>query len=109
MTNVRWIDRLSSEDLAFVKRFVLTSGSLKKMAEQYGISYPTVRLRLDRIIQKVEIFDSQQPMSEFERQLRAAYADGKLDQATFELLLASHRQDLQTQAESPSHVQPTES
>ncbi len=90
---MRWIDRINNEDLAFLKRFLLASGSLKKMAEEYGISYPTVRLRLDRLIQRVEIFDSQQHMSEFERQLRAAFADGKIDQSTFEQLLHSHRQD----------------
>jgi hypothetical protein len=90
---MRWIDRINNEDLAFLKRFLLASGSLKKMAEEYGISYPTVRLRLDRLIQRVEIFDSQQHMSEFERQLRAAFADGKIDQSTFEQLLHSHRLD----------------
>ena len=104
MAGTRWFDRLSGEDLAFLKRFLLTSGSLKKVAEQYGISYPTVRLRLDRLIQKVEIFDSQTEMSEFERQLRAAYADGKFDQPTFERLLTSHRQDLEQTLEKSSHV-----
>ncbi len=98
MAKTRWIDRLPSEDLAFLKRFLMASGSLKKVADEYGISYPTVRLRLDRLIQKVEIFDSQVEMTEFERQLRAAYSDGKLDQNTFERLLASHRQDLKLQA-----------
>jgi len=106
MAIVRWIDRMSSEDLAFLKRFLLASGSLKKMADEYGISYPTIRLRLDRLIQKVEIFDSQVEMSEFERQLRAAYTDGKLDQATFERLLTSHRNDLMTTGKKSgeSHV-----
>lgn len=98
MAKTRWIDRLSNEDLAFLKRFLIASGSLKKVADEYGISYPTVRLRLDRLIQKVEIFDSQVEMTEFERQLRAAYSEGKLDQNTFERLLASHRQDLKLQA-----------
>ncbi len=100
MQKKRWVDRLSSEDVAFIKRFVLASGSLKKLAEQYSISYPTVRLRLDRVIQKIEIFDAEQPMSEFERQLRAAFAEGKLDQATFEHLLAVHRQDLESLKEN---------
>ena len=98
MAKTRWIDRLSNEDLAFLKRFLIASGSLKKVADEYGISYPTVRLQLDRLIQKVEIFDSQVEMTEFERQLRAAYSEGKLDQNTFERLLASHRQDLKLQA-----------
>ncbi len=35
-------------------------------------------------------------MSEFERQLRASFADGKLDQSTFELLLMTYKQDLES-------------
>jgi hypothetical protein len=105
---MQWFERLNSEDLGFLKRFLLASGSLKALADQYGISYPTVRLRLDRLIAKVEIFDSQVQMSEFERQLRASYADGKLDQATFELLLSSHRKEIQSTHEGKnddsSHV-----
>lgn len=42
--------RLSPEDLAFVIRFVGTSGSLKEMSRLYGQSYPTVRNRLNAII-----------------------------------------------------------
>ncbi len=48
MFTKRWVDRLSSDDLGFLKRFLFASGSLKKLAEHYGISYPTVRIRLDR-------------------------------------------------------------
>ena len=41
MTDHRhWLDLLEDEDLAFLKRFVLASGSLKELAEAYGISYP---------------------------------------------------------------------
>ncbi len=96
----RWVDRLNSDDLGFLKRFLLASGSLKKLAEQYGISYPTVRIRLDRLINKVEILDSADEMPEFERQLRASYAEGKLDLVTFESLLASYKIDLQNRLEN---------
>ena len=50
-----WMSGLDDEDLAFMKRFMLASGSLKEVARQYGVSYPTVRLRLDRLIQKIRI------------------------------------------------------
>ena len=66
-----WIHLLDDEDRAFLKRFVLASGSLKDLAAAYSISYPTVRLRLDRLIAKIEIFDSQRPMDDFERTVRA--------------------------------------
>jgi hypothetical protein len=90
--NRTWLDHLSDEDFAFIKRFILASGSLKALAEAYGISYPTVRLRLDRLIEKIKILDSQQEMSEFERTARALYADGKLDLATLKALLAAHEE-----------------
>ena len=48
-----WLSALEDEDLVFVKKFLLASGSLKEMARQYGVTYPTVRLRLDRLIQKI--------------------------------------------------------
>ena len=42
--------RLSDEDQGFVLSFILSSGSLKQMAKLYGVSYPTVRNRLDDLI-----------------------------------------------------------
>src|SRR6266571_44146 len=95
MTSHRWIELLDEEDLAFLKRFVLASGSLKELAQAYGISYPTVRLRLDRLIAKIEVFDSHAPMSEFERTLRGLHADGKVDLPTLKVLLSAHGKDLE--------------
>ncbi|QOC22373.1 DUF2089 domain-containing protein [Wenzhouxiangella sp. AB-CW3] len=45
--------RLSPDDQHFVEAFVLSSGSLKAMAGQLGVSYPTVRNRLDDIIEQL--------------------------------------------------------
>ena len=87
-------EKLSDEDLSFIKRFVLASGSLKQLAEAYSISYPTVRLRLDRLIEKIKILDSSDIVSDFERTLRARYAEGKLDMETLKLLLAAHENEL---------------
>jgi hypothetical protein len=91
----RWTDQLSDEDLAFIKRLVLASGSLKELAAAYGISYPTVRVRLDRLIEKLKILDSAEITSEFERVLRMQYAEGKLDLATLQRLLAAHRAEVE--------------
>ncbi len=52
-----WIVSLEDEDVSFIKRFLMASGSLKEMARQYEVTYPTVRLRLDRLIQKIKISD----------------------------------------------------
>jgi hypothetical protein len=86
-----WLDHLEPEDLSFLKRFVLASGSLKETAETYGISYPTVRLRLDRLIAKIRVVESAEIRDEFERVLRAAHADGRIDLETLRKLLAAHR------------------
>jgi len=50
-----WMANLEDEDVIFIKRFLQASGSLKKIARQYGVTYPTVRLRLDKLIQKIQI------------------------------------------------------
>ena len=52
-----WMAHLEDEDLVFIKKFLLASGSLKEVAHQYGVTYPTVRLRLDKLIQKIEMND----------------------------------------------------
>jgi hypothetical protein len=88
-----WLELMSEEDLAFIKRFVLASGSLKDTAALYGVSYPTVRLRLDRLIAKIEIAGSQDERSAFERLLRAQHAEGKIDVATLKTLLEAYRRE----------------
>jgi len=55
----KWILSLEPDDLMFLKRFALYSGSLKDLANFYGITYPTIRLRLDRLIEKIKAGDSE--------------------------------------------------
>jgi hypothetical protein len=50
-----WMANLEDEDVSFIKKFLQASGSLKEMARQYGVTYPTVRLRLDKLIQKIQV------------------------------------------------------
>ncbi len=45
------------EDRDFVLQFIKVSGSLKKMAKLLGVSYPTVRNRLDEIIDRLKDVD----------------------------------------------------
>jgi hypothetical protein len=94
-TQPTWLDYLSDEDTAFIKRFVLCSGSLKQLAAEYRISYPTVRLRLDRLIAKIEVVEEHQSVSPFEKLLRAQYAEGRVATDTFQRLLAAHREELE--------------
>ncbi|MCF8218183.1 MAG: DUF2089 domain-containing protein [Bacteroidales bacterium] len=50
--------RLDNESQKFIISFVKNSGSLKKMAKELGMSYPTVRNMLNEIIEKVDRFES---------------------------------------------------
>lgn len=88
----KWISLLDDEDLMFLKRFVLLSGSLKELAQAYEVSYPTIRLRLDRLIEKIRTAESSETDDSFERLLRAHYAEGKIDSPTFRRLLESYRE-----------------
>ncbi len=78
-----WLGPLGEEDLAFIKRFLLASGSLKQVAAEYGVSYPTVRLRLDRLIEKIKIYDRSDGGDEVEKLLSVLYAEGKLAEEPF--------------------------
>jgi hypothetical protein len=44
---------LPREDLELVTELVLQSGSLKDLAAAYGVSYPTIRARLDKVIERL--------------------------------------------------------
>jgi hypothetical protein len=45
---------LPREDLDIIVELVLKSGSLKDLATAYGVTYPTIRLRLDRVIERLQ-------------------------------------------------------
>ena len=49
--------RLSAEDQVFVMAFVRCHGSIKEMEEMFGISYPTVKNRLNRIARQLEFVE----------------------------------------------------
>jgi hypothetical protein len=73
-----WTRILNEEDWQFLKRFVLSSGSLKDLATEYDISYPTVRSRLDRLIEKVRAADRPGNEDGFKLYVRSLVIDGQL-------------------------------
>jgi hypothetical protein len=89
-----WLAALDEDDLHFLRRFLLHSGSLKAVAEEYSVSYPTVRARLDRLIAKAKAAEETQEADPFERKLRLLVADGWLAPNLGKELLTLHRQTL---------------
>ena len=55
--------RLTMEDQIFVTAFLRSHGSIKDMEELFGISYPTVKNRLNRIAQMLEFVEINPPAS----------------------------------------------
>jgi hypothetical protein len=47
--------RLRYEDQVFVSEFVRSHGSIKDMEEAFGVSYPTVKNRLNRIVDQLSL------------------------------------------------------
>jgi hypothetical protein len=47
------LSRLAAEDQQLMEAFVLAGGNLKSLAEELGLSYPTVRKRIDALISAV--------------------------------------------------------
>ena len=86
-----WIAVLDAGDVQFLRRFLLSSGSLKALAGEYEVSYPTVRARLDRLIEKVRAAEDPRVRDPLERRLRVLVADGKLEPSTARELLDLHR------------------
>lgn len=85
-----WMGGLEEEDVAFIKNFLLASGSLKEIAKQYGVTYPTVRLRLDRLIQKIRIGEDTAGDPYISLVKRLAVND-KLDFGTAKLLISEYK------------------
>ena len=55
--------RLMQEDQIFITAFLRCHGSIKDMEELFGISYPTVKNRLNRIASQLEYVEINPPPS----------------------------------------------
>lgn len=84
-----WMEVLEDEDFTFIKNFVLNSGSLKEIAKIYDVTYPTVRLRLDRLIQKIKISETkEQP---YVTLIKRMALEDKIDFDTAKILIQEYK------------------
>jgi len=87
-----WVVSLDADDLHLVRRFVLASGSLKDVAADYGVSYPTIRARVDALIARMRLLDKNVSDDVFEARLRLLVAEGVVTPGTGKELLRLHQQ-----------------
>ncbi len=85
-----WMVDLEEEDVSFLKKFLLASGSLKEIAAQYGVSYPTVRLRLDKLIQKIQLRE-QSDQEPYIALIKRLAVNDKLDFDTAKILISEYK------------------
>ena len=90
-----WMAELDEEDVAFIRRFLLASGSLKEVAGEYGVSYPTVRLRLDRLIQKIRLGEDRAADPYVALIKRLAVSD-KVDFVAAKILISEYKKQKET-------------
>lgn len=93
---------LDPEDLDLIMALVLEGSSLKGLAARYGVSYPTIRARLDRVIARLnEILEGRRPDP-----LRELLADlverGELNGSTARRILGSADARDQSEADTSS-------
>jgi hypothetical protein len=50
--------RLSLEDQVFVVAFLRSHGSIKEMEQTFGVSYPTIKARLNRISGQLQFIET---------------------------------------------------
>lgn len=87
-----WVVSLDADDLQLVRRFVLASGSLKDLAADYGVSYPTIRARVDALIARMRLLDKNVSDDVFEARLRLLVAEGVVTPGIGKELLRLHQQ-----------------
>lgn len=85
-----WLNNLTDEDMGFIKNFVLSSGSLKQMSQLYQVSYPTMRVRLDKLIEKIRLTDGE-PEDPFIMLVKSLAIDDKYDIDTARILIDNYR------------------
>lgn len=85
-----WLIRLEIEDIVFIKKLILASGSLKELAKEYEITYPTIRIRLDKLIEKIKLYD-QVESDPFIETIKLLALNDKIDLDTSKLLIDEYR------------------
>ena len=88
----QWLLTLESEEVMFIKNFILRSGSFKDIAKFYEVSYPTVRLRLDKIIQKIELNDKKDE-EPFHAYIKGLAVDSRIDLETAKAIIEKYNSE----------------
>ncbi len=88
-----WLLSLDNTDISFIKNIIINNGSLKEVAKVYDVSYPTIRLRFDRLIEKIIENDKSNDDS-YTLKIKSLAIDDKIDFETAKELIEEYRKML---------------
>ena len=74
----------------FIKKLIIFSGSLKDLANEYGVTYPTIRIRMNKIIEKVNLYDKKEE-DEYISKIKSLALSEKIDIETAKYLIQEYR------------------
>lgn len=89
-----WIKHLDEADYKFIERFIVSSGSLKELAKEYKVTYPTIRVRLDRLIEKIKLTLAKKGEDSFKLKIQQYVIEGQIDHYVAKNLLNEHKKAL---------------
>jgi len=93
--SLRIYSTLSAVEQDLILEFVTSSGSLKALAESHGVSYPTIRARLDRLIARIEELSSPIEPDKLAHKLADLVEAGQILPQAARDILDEHRRILQ--------------
>ncbi len=85
---------LGDDDLDMIATFVLASGSIKELSREYGVSYPTMRTRLNELIERLRAAlrgEEPDPLTEY---LAVLIEEGKIAPAVANRVRDLHRRGM---------------
>lgn len=88
-----WLSNFDPEEQSFIKEFLRQSGSLKKLSAHYNSSYPTIRMRLDRIIAKLNQIEKESK-DPFEELIFQYFVDGEISGDVAKKIIKKHREEV---------------
>lgn len=87
-----WILSLDKESIEFIRKFIINSGSLKNISKIYGVSYPTVRTKLDTLIKKIELNSNNEDL-EFVNMIKNLVIDERLSLETAKMIIDKYKSE----------------
>lgn len=89
----RWFLDLNEQETDFVKSFLLSSDSIKELSEEYSLSYPTVRKRLDKLIQKIQVSE-RKDNDQVVKLINQLEREGKIDRSIAKTVVSEYSKSL---------------